>query len=517
MGISFLSLFFYFSSAEVSLAKNGDTQEMAYYYFLLSQIFPENLKEAETYLKRAIEYDKKSLFLKKMLLSLYLQMPDLKAAEKLGETLYQKIPNDREVIYYLSRLYLLQNRPQRAISTLEKYLEQNSKDTEMLSFLISIYLQQKEWDQALLKLEQMEKIHPQASAIWVFKARIYREKKDFPSAKKAYLKAIELSPDDRAILVETLKFLESLGDYSEIENILQNYLLKNPEDKDFMRLLLGFYLEQKQWDKSEQLLEQYLSQQKNQPELLFYLGLTLEYKGKEEEALKIYREIPLDTPWALEASKRTFEILKKRNPKEAENYLNNLKIKVPKEKSFYMFLAHAYEDLDLCEEGINIAQEGLQKFPEDPELILSLASNYACLEEYEKVLALVEPLQKKLPEDAYILNFVGYSLVELGRNFDLAEDLLLKAISLKPNDPYIEDSLGWLYFKKGNIEKALYYLEKAVQNLTNDEPAIWEHLGEVYLKLGKHKEACELFKRAFEKTLHKREKLRLEGKLKKCP
>lgn len=499
-----------------SWAKN-DPYERAYYYFLLSQIFTENLEEVEKNLKKTIEIEKKSLFLKKMLLSLYIQTQNYKSAEKLGENLYQKDPSDRELIFLLSKLYLQQNRPNKAISYLERYLEINPKDNELLSFLISIYLQQKDWDQALIKLNQLQKYHPEASVIWLFKARIYREKKDLESAKHSYLKAVELSPDNRSLLMETLNFLESISAFYEIERILQNYLLKNPEDKEFLKILLGFYLEQKEWDKSEKLLEEYLLRQKDQPELLFFLGLTLEYKGKEEEALKVYQRIPLDSPWVLEAKKRSFEILKKRDIHSAEALLRELKKQNISEKSLLLFMSHAYEDLDLCEDGINIAKEALIKFPEDPELTLALASNYACLEEYEKVLEVVEPLLKKFPEDAYILNFVGYSLVELERDLFRAEQLLLKANELKPNDPYIEDSLGWLYFKKGEIDKALYYLEKAYHNAKTDEPVVWEHLGDVYVKKGELKKACELYKKAYQKTLHKREKMRLMEKLKKCP
>ncbi|MFN4132303.1 MAG: tetratricopeptide repeat protein, partial [Caldimicrobium sp.] len=130
------------------MAKN-DSTEKAYYYFLLSQIFTDNLEEVEKNLKKAIELEKKSPFLKKMLLSLYIQTQKFKAAEKLGENLYQKDPLDRDLILLLSKLYLQQNRPNKAISYLENYLEKYPKDNELLSLLISIYLQQKDWDQAL--------------------------------------------------------------------------------------------------------------------------------------------------------------------------------------------------------------------------------------------------------------------------------------------------------------------------------------------------------------------------------
>ncbi len=495
----------------------SDSKEDAYYYFLLSQIAAENATQAEAYLERAAKLDIKSLYLKKVLMAFYFQNNKLEKARNLGESLYKKDPYDKELVFLLSRVYLQENRPNKAISVLEKYLEKNPRDQEILGFLISLLIQQKEWDQALQKLDQLEKIHPENYAINLFKARIYREKGNYESAKKAYLRAIELSPENKPLIFEALRFLESISAKEEIEKILVDYLVKKPEDKDFLRLLFGFYMEQGDWEKSESLLKNYLEKHKDQPEFLFYLGLTLEYKNKPNEALKIYKEIPPKSPWFLEAQKRVLEILKKRDLNEAKSYLEELRKVDFREKSFYVFLSHAYEDLDLCERGIEVAKNGLINHPEDPDLLLALASNYACLENYEEVLKIVEPLLKRFPEDAYILNFVGYSLVELNRELDRAEDLLLKADQLKPEDPYILDSIGWLYYKKGELEKAKNYLQRAMEKVKEDEPVIWAHLAEVYLKLGEKGKACELLKKAHENTIHIREKKKIEDLLKNCP
>lgn len=492
-----------------------DPKVDAYYYFLLSQIVAENVTETEAYLERAVKLDK-SLYLKKVLMAVYLQNNRVEKARSLGESIYKKNPYDKELVFLLGKVYLQENRPNKAISVSEKYLEKNPKDHEILGFLISLLIQQKEWDQALQKLDQLEKIHPENYAIYLFKARIFREKGDYESAKRAYLKAIELSSENKSLILEALRFLESIAAKVEIEKILVNYLIKNPEDQDFLRLLLGLYMEQGNWEKSENLLKNYLEKHKDQPEFLFYLGLTLEYKNKPNDALKIYKEISPKSLWFFEAQKRIIKILRKRDLNEAKAYLEELSKVDFKEKSFYVFLSHAYEDLDLCERGIEVAKIGLMSHPEDPDLLLSLASNYACLENYEEVLKIVEALLKKFPEDAYVLNFVGYSLVELNRDLERAEKLLLKADQLKSDDPYILDSIGWLYFKKGDLEKAKNYLQKAMEKAKEDEPTIWFHFAEVYLKLGEKEKACDLLKKALEITIHTREKKKIEDLLKNC-
>ena len=111
-------------------------------------------------------------------------------------------------------------------------------------------------------------------------------------------------------------------------------------------------------------------------------------------------------------------------------------------------------------------------------------------------------------KNALALNFIGYSLAEKGEELNRAQELIEKAFSIKPNDGYIADSLGWVYFQKGQIEKALSFLEKA-NFLSPNVPTILIHLGEVYQKMGNRKKARTYFEQALfemEKNTNKNKK-----------
>ena len=92
------------------------------------------------------------------------------------------------------------------------------------------------------------------------------------------------------------------------------------------------------------------------------------------------------------------------------------------------------------------------------------------------------------PEQPYVLNYLGYSWVDMGMNFDQAEDMLKRAVELQPDDGYIVDSLGWVYYKLGRFEDAVEQLEKAVE-LKPDDPTIKDHLGDAYWQIGRYHEA----------------------------
>jgi Flp pilus assembly protein TadD len=76
----------------------------------------------------------------------------------------------------------------------------------------------------------------------------------------------------------------------------------------------------------------------------------------------------------------------------------------------------------------------------------------------------------------------------MGINFDKAEDMLKRAVELQPEDGYIVDSLGWVYYKLGRFEDAVIQLEKAVE-LKPDDPTINDHLGDAYWQIGRYHEA----------------------------
>lgn len=92
------------------------------------------------------------------------------------------------------------------------------------------------------------------------------------------------------------------------------------------------------------------------------------------------------------------------------------------------------------------------------------------------------------PEQPYVLNYLGYSWVDQGRNLGEAETMIRKAVELRPNDGYIVDSLGWVLYRLGRYEEAVVELERATE-LRPEDPVINDHLGDAYWSVGRHREA----------------------------
>ena len=116
------------------------------------------------------------------------------------------------------------------------------------------------------------------------------------------------------------------------------------------------------------------------------------------------------------------------------------------------------------------------------------------------------------PDEASVLNYLGYSMIDMGVNMPEAIEMVKKAVEAKPNDGYIVDSLGWAYFKMRNYEESLIHLERAVELLPAD-PIIGEHLGDVYWRSGRTLEAKFQWQHAKDNKPEPEDLKRIEDKI----
>lgn len=99
------------------------------------------------------------------------------------------------------------------------------------------------------------------------------------------------------------------------------------------------------------------------------------------------------------------------------------------------------------------------------------------------------------PDQPLVLNYLGYSWVEMGRNIQRAREMIEKAVEQRPEDGYIVDSLGWVLYRLGQFEEAVPHLERAVE-LRPVDPIINDHFGDALWMVGRRTEAVFQWRRA---------------------
>jgi tetratricopeptide (TPR) repeat protein len=146
------------------------------------------------------------------------------------------------------------------------------------------------------------------------------------------------------------------------------------------------------------------------------------------------------------------------------------------------------------EEAYKVLSEATARFPEDSDLLYDQAMLAEKLRKFADMEKQLRKVMVLAPDNPNAFNALGYSLAERGVQLDDARTLISKALELRPGDPFITDSLGWLEFRTGHIAEATRLLREAYQ--ARPDPEIAAHLGEVLWRQGKQDEATQIWREA---------------------
>jgi len=160
-------------------------------------------------------------------------------------------------------------------------------------------------------------------------------------------------------------------------------------------------------------------------------------------------------------------------------------------------LANFYKNSKKYEEAIDYYTQIISTLDNNSEvksdILYRRGGSYERINNYKKA---DEDLLQSLeinPDDAYALNYLAYSWLERDYNIDKAFQMLEKAYSLKNNDPYIIDSIGWAYYLIDNYVEAEKYLKRAVE-LMPEDPTVNDHYGDILWKLNRKIQARYFWK-----------------------
>ncbi len=149
-------------------------------------------------------------------------------------------------------------------------------------------------------------------------------------------------------------------------------------------------------------------------------------------------------------------------------------------------------------DAFQVLTVALVAHPDSVELLYDRAMIAEKMNDLETMEKDLRAVVKTKPDHAHAFNALGYSFADRGIRLNEAYELIQKALSLSPDDPFIQDSLGWVQFKMGREVEALATLEKA--HNTRPDPEIAAHLGEVMWSLGKRSEAIVIWENALKES-----------------
>ena len=212
---------------------------------------------------------------------------------------------------------------------------------------------------------------------------------------------------------------------------------------------------------------------------------------KPQMAIKVYERVPANSPLKRNAQIQLATDLDAADRSdEAIKILKETTAQDPKDVEAIMALGNIERSRKKFDDCATTYSQGIDASADKPNWVLFYFRGI-CEERSKQWPKAEVDLKKALemqPDQAHVLNYLGYSWIDQGINLDEAMKMIRRAVEQRPDDGYIVDSLGWAYYRIGNYEDAVKNLERAV-DLKPEDPTINDHLGDAYWRIGRKLEA----------------------------
>ncbi|MBP2681245.1 MAG: Tetratricopeptide 1 repeat-containing protein [Candidatus Krumholzibacteriota bacterium] len=471
----------------------------------------------------------------------YFETGDMANCEKIVDALLAQREDNHVALLLKAKIAYLTSRKDEARGYLEKLEAAGGSSFEVQRILAAVYTELGMTDKALAAYAAAVKMEPEHPLVQYQYGTLLRESGRAAEAEEALSQALRVKPDFSEAAIELAEIIVERGGHAEAESVLVRSLAADPENDRALEIVTDLYIDQGQPDKAIRLLEQQnrRSPLSNEgllllgrlyyevkdyeealnifegmfeagnatPDLARVLGEISSRAGKTDKALRYYREairlgpgdfrnhlalfFSASSTFTPEESQRV-----RVSAEESGRCLTEAARVVPSSDFDGLYLVGiSMQSVDSLETALEFLSRASEIRAGDERVILNLASVLEKLKRYEEAERHVATLHALQPDDPTTCNFYGYLLALMGKDLDRAEELIGKALASEPQNGYYMDSLGWVFFMRGDYPRAIEELEKAAA-VTRDDPVILEHLGDAYRAVERYREALDAYEKS---------------------
>jgi len=226
---------------------------------------------------------------------------------------------------------------------------------------------------------------------------------------------------------------------------------------------------------------------------LVQLAAVAEQLKDSEGAIAYYRRIPDSSPLKeLSDLQLGLNLADLDRHDEAIAHLKSFVDAHPDDMRAYLALGGVYASKEDFRSAANLYDKAVEvlKTPTNANwnIYYQRGIAYERLKEWPKAEPNFRKALELFPDQPQVLNYLGYSWVDMNMNLKEGLAMIQKAVDLRPSDGYIVDSLGWAYFRMGRFDDSVREMERAV-SLKPEDPVLNDHLGDAYWRVGRKLEA----------------------------
>jgi len=518
---------------DLSLNQGSDAQA-SYYYLMARRYDSKNEADQEQKaLEKAIAKDPESCFLQREYIICLQKQKKSGQAMALAQHLAEKYPDNVENLLLLARLKKGDEKDMTVL--LERILKLAPEDKETFLRLGKVYMDEGMTLKALNLFSRMASIFPDYYVAHFYLGETRRMTDQPAAARDAYLKTLELEPgllEPRFRLVDVYKTMGEEENKAEIIKNLEEILDFDPKEERALIELALLYFDTRDFQNADDMFSKLSREIWKNPDLVvdiaqiliperryqdavtvlsqirravpgnaninFFLGMAYEGLKKPDKAIECYLKVTPDHPQYKRTILSIAFLYKDMNrTEEAIRFLEQHHRQSPADIDITSYLASFYQEENRHDIAITMLQQALKETPKNTALLFKLGAVLDTSGQRQESIETMKTIIRLDPKHASALNYLGYTYAEMGIHLDQALELVQRAFNIRPEDGYITDSLGWVYFKKQDYDKAIFYLEKAVE-LSEYETVITIHLADAYLKTGQQIKAVDMYKKALE-------------------
>ncbi|MDD9951701.1 MAG: tetratricopeptide repeat protein [Zetaproteobacteria bacterium] len=460
-------------------------------------------------------------------------------------------PRDPGVQSLMGSMLLQRGELKRAKQHFQQALQLDVGNQAALVQLIHIY--QREHDRAgVLKLAtQLRQRSPELKFAWTVAFATLLEGKQYRQGAELARKSFAFFPTDYEMLVYAAAFSQRLQHVQDISQQIDRFYLQDEridenEIQQRNRILIqvnggaqaalqmlagwerflahpgaGFSLQQallhwhtKDFAQAEKIMRAALELYPNNDDLHYFLGLGYELQEKKQEARQIFQQIPRTSKFFVSARYHLSRIYQhEKNTQMAIQVVTEGLEQQPTSVEMFLLAGQVLTELGRSDLAVTYLDKGVERFPRRSELLYQLSVAKLQSGDGQGAMRVLRQLVQLDPSHASGHNFLGYLYAEQGIFLEEAEKLLLRALRLRPGDPYYLDSLGWIYYRQGKLEKAFAFVTESHRKLP-EQGIVLAHLAEIQYFLGKREEAKLSFQNALKMKLEAREREQVVAKIK---
>jgi len=354
-------------------------------------------------------------------------------------------------------------------------------------------------EQALREIVEALRLRPNWEMAALFQGQILQRATAaqaldfFKDYLESFPKALDVRLTYARLLVAEKRYVDAR---SQFEKLIADF----PGNAEVSVALGLLSLQLHDFDKAELYLKRALAEKyRDANAVRMYLGQLEEERKRYGEAATWYGSVTASEHQLAAQLKYAAMLAKQNLTAEALQHLhqinapsNQQRVQVIVAEAQILRASKAYQ------EAYDLLTKALEKLPNYPDLLYDRAM---VAEKVGRLDTLEQDLRKLIqlkPDYAHAYNALGYTLAARGERLEEAAQLIEKALKLTPDDPFILDSMGWVYFRQGASDKALPLLRRAYAE--QPDPEIAAHLGEVLWSQGGREEADKLWQAALKEN-----------------